>query len=510
MPTQAATPARSSLSSKFQTVRSATRSLAAGLSAEDQMIQSCPDASPVKWHQAHTTWFFETFVLRPFLKDFKPLHEEFRWLFNSYYNSLGEEIPEKKLRASFSRPSLDEVLAYREHVDQAMERLLSGPVDDEPTRRIMLGLNHEQQHQELALTDIKHAFFSNPLHPSYVAGPLSQEREPALPKLEWHTFNGGLVEIGYPLQAANPLDFCFDNEAPRHKVYLEPFQIANREVTCGEYLEFMSAGAYTRPEFWLSAGWDTVKRAGWQAPLYWQRDANDGAGWRVFTLRGWRGLSTLLDVPVCHISFFEADAFARWRGCRLPTEAEWERVASESPSHGNPSDTARLHPAKARGGAGVEQLYGHCWEWTASPYTGYPGYRPLPGALGEYNGKFMSGQMVLRGGSCVTPANHARDISQLLPTDDSVAIYWLAFGNLERLYSHDYLRCPTRLGAFPFVRYTPNADTGSSARFAQATPLSSAMDVLRRAWLPNFRTHHRACGVLPDAHRAKHPGELLR
>ena len=188
---------------------------------------------------------------------------------------------------------------------------------------------------------------------------------------------------------------------------MEPFQIANREVTCGEYLEFMSDGAYTRPEFWLSAGWETVKGAGWQAPLYWQRDASDETGWRVFTLRGWAGLSTLLDVPVCHISFFEADAFARWRGCRLPTEAEWECVASQSPLRGNLLDTGRLHPAKAHG-AGVEQLFGDCWEWTASPYTGYPGYKPLPGALGEYNGKFMSGQMVLRGGSCVTPANHVR------------------------------------------------------------------------------------------------------
>ena len=211
----------SGLNSTFQTVRSATRSLAASLSAEDQMVQSCPDASPVKWHQAHTTWFFETFVLRAFLADYKPFHEEFRWLFNSYYNSLGEEIPDKKLRASFSRPSLDEVVAYRAHVDQEMERLLARPVDDEPARRIILGLNHEQQHQELALTDIKHAFFSNPLHPSYAAGSLSEERDIAVPKLEWHAFNGGLIEIGHPLQAENPLEFCFDNEAPRHKVYLE-------------------------------------------------------------------------------------------------------------------------------------------------------------------------------------------------------------------------------------------------------------------------------------------------
>jgi ergothioneine biosynthesis protein EgtB len=371
------------------------------------MIQSCPDASPVKWHQAHTTWFFETFVLRPFLKDYKPLREDYRWLFNSYYNSLGEAIPEKKLRASFSRPSLDEIVAFRAYVDQEMERLLARDLDDEPLRRIVLGLNHEQQHQELALTDIKHAFFSNPLHPAYRDGSLSQEKEPSMPKLDWHEFKGGLVEIGYPLQAANPLDFCFDNEAPRHKVYLEPFQIASRLATCGEYLEFMSAGAYARPEFWLSAGWETVKTAGWQTPLYWQSDTSDPTGWRVFTLKGWQGLSSLLDVPVCHVSFFEADAFARWRGCRLPTEAEWECVAGESPLQGNLLDIGRLHPATAHGD-GVEQLFGDCWEWTASAYSGYPGYKPLPGALGEYNGKFMSGQMILRGGSCVTPANHLR------------------------------------------------------------------------------------------------------
>jgi len=372
------------------------------------MIQSCPDASPIKWHQAHTTWFFETFVLRPFLKGYQPFREEFHWLFNSYYNSLGHEIPEKKLRACFSRPSLDEVVAFREHVDQAMERTLARSVDDEPLRRIILGLNHEQQHQELALTDIKHACFSNPLHPSYAANRLAEEKEFAVPNLEWLTFNGGLIEIGYPLQATNPLDFCFDNETPRHKVYVAPFQIANREITCREYLAFMSAGAYTRPEFWLSAGWDTVKATGWQAPLYWQRDDSDATRWRVFTLRGWAGLSTLLTAPVCHISFFEADAFARWRRCRLPTEAEWECVARESAPVGKLPDTGKLHPAKAPGAAALEQLFGSCWEWTASPYTGYPGYKALPGALGEYNGKFMSGQMVLRGGSCVTPANHVR------------------------------------------------------------------------------------------------------
>src|SRR5580693_4517265 len=249
----------SAIRSKYKAVRSATSALAASCSAEDQMVQSCPEASPMKWHQAHTTWFFETFVLRPLLTGYKPFREEFRWLFNSYYNSLGDEIPDKKLRASFSRPSLDEVVAYRAHVDQEMERLLAHPLDDEPARRIMLGLNHEQQHQELVLTDIKHAFFSNPLRPSYAEPSLESEPGSAILKLRWHSVSGGLIEIGHPVNAKGPMDFCFDNETPRHRVYLEPFQISNRLVTCREYLEFMSDDAYTRPEVWLSDGWAMLK-----------------------------------------------------------------------------------------------------------------------------------------------------------------------------------------------------------------------------------------------------------
>jgi ergothioneine biosynthesis protein EgtB len=384
-----------------------TRSLAAGLSAEDQMVQSCPEASPVKWHQAHTTWFFETFVLRPFLADYRPFREEFNRLFNSYYISLGEEIPDKKLRSSFSRPSLDEVVAFRTHVDQEMERLFAHSIDGEVSRRIILGLNHEQQHQELILTDIKHAFFSNPLRPSYRSASMPIEHTHRVPKLQWLNFNGGLTEIGYSPSAEDSLGFCFDNETPRHRVYLEPFQIANRNVTCREYLEFMSDDGYTRAGLWLSDGWEIVKQSGWEAPLYWERDSGDETGWRIFTLRGWCGLSELLDTALCHISFFEADAFARWRACRLPTEAEWESVACQEPCHGNLLETGRLHPATANRD-GIDQLFGDCWEWTASAYTGYPGYKPLPGALGEYNGKFMSSQMILRGGSCVTPADHVR------------------------------------------------------------------------------------------------------
>ena len=396
----------SAVASKYNSVRSVTRSLAANMSAEDQMLQSCPTASPMKWHQAHSTWFFETFVLCPFLPDYRPFSEDFRWLFNSCYNSLGGQIPDKGLRASLSRPSLDQVVAFRVYVDRAMQTLLEGRVSDEAARLVMLGLNHEQQHQELLLTDIKHAFFSNPLHPVYDGGPLVEMDTPAS-RLVWLRFDGGLVEIGCPANARNPLDFCFDNETPRHKEYLEPFRIAGRSVTCREYLDFMSDDAYSRPEFWLSEGWKAVNHQGWQAPLYWERHATERTGWHVYTLRGWYPLTALLDTPVCHVSYFEADAFARWRGCRLPTEAEWEIAASDAPVRGNLLDTGRLHPDIAND-AESEQLFGDCWEWTASAYTAYPGYEPLPGPLGEYNAKFMSGQMILRGGSCATPASHVR------------------------------------------------------------------------------------------------------
>jgi len=400
--------ANADLRSNYNAVRSMTGSLVAALSAEDQMVQSCADASPVKWHQAHTTWFFETFVLRPFLPKYKPFREEFQGLFNSYYVTLGEEIPEKKLRSSFSRPSLAEIEAFRVHVDRGIEQLLLDSVEAEVIRRIVLGLSHEQQHQELALTDIKHAFFTNPLRPIYQPGLLPKGLADHAQDIRWFDFEGGLTKMGRSPKKDQPLDFCFDNETPCHWVYLQPFQMANRSATCREYLEFMIDGGYTRSDLWLSDGWETVRHFGWQAPLYWDRHPSDPTGWRVFTLRGWHGLSDLLDTAVCHVSFFEADAFAKWRSCRLPTEAEWESVAGHLPVEGTFLEAERLHPGTANGTGDIEQLFGDTWEWTASAYTGYPGYKPPVGALGEYNAKFMSSQMILRGGSCVTPADHIR------------------------------------------------------------------------------------------------------
>ncbi len=400
--------AAGSLLERFRVVRAATLAFTAPLSPEDLMVQSSPDASPVKWHLAHTSWFFETFVLTPYAQGYTPFHPDFHWLFNSYYTSLGD-MPAKNLRSSFSRPPLADILAYRVATDGAVERLLADlpPAHAEDIlRRVALGLEHEQQHLELIATDIKHAFFTNPLHPAYLPGaPASSaavEGEAA-----YTPFAGGLTEIGITPEPTDPLAFAFDNETPRHTVFLQPFQIANRLVTTREYLAFVNDNGYTRPELWLSEGWSTMRAQGWQAPLYWTRSSSSAAGWEVFTLHGYAPVDDLLDTPVCHLSLFEADAYARWAGCRLPTEFEWEHAAAAA-RPGNMLESGALQPVPAGGGDGLQQCFGDVWEWTSSGYTGYPGYKPLPGALGEYNGKFMSSQVILRGGSCVTPASHIR------------------------------------------------------------------------------------------------------
>lgn len=388
--------ARAGLAQHFCSVRQQTEALCEPLTPEDMMVQSSAEASPAKWHLAHTTWFFETFLLSEYLRDYRPFDPDFHWLFNSYYNAVSEQ-PVKKLRGSFSRPSLEEILEYRRYVNAAMEQWIEGGLPEEAERRVILGLHHEQQHQELLAYDIKNAFWLNPLHPVYREGRLP-EAVAAAP-VAWIGHQGGLLEIGHAGEG-----FCFDNEQPRHRVYLKPFELGSRLVTCGEYLDFMRDGGYERAELWLSDGWDTVKSQGWRAPLYWFEAEGE---WRVFTLRGAVELGRVLASPVCHVSYYEADAFARWAGKRLPTEAEWESAAG-LPVTGNLLESGMLHPVAAKAASGLQQMFGDVWEWTASAYLGYPGYAALPGALGEYNGKFMSNQMVLRGGSAVTPASHIR------------------------------------------------------------------------------------------------------
>jgi ergothioneine biosynthesis protein EgtB len=369
--------------------------LARPLSAEDQMVQSMPDASPTKWHLAHTSWFFETFLLAPRQAGYRAFDPRFAFLFNSYYEGIGPRIA-RDSRGLLSRPSLEEVAAYRRHVDDAMTRLLEAG-GGEPAL-VELGLHHEQQHQELILTDIKHALAANPLSPPYRAAPAVERSlsPPGEPQFRRH--DGGLVWIGHEGPG-----FAFDNEGPRHRCFLRPFAIADRPVTCGEYLRFMRDGGYQRADLWLSDGWHERERQGWRAPLYWQeREGRREAGeWVVFTLSGLQPVDE--GEAVAHVSYYEADAFARWRGMRLPTEAEWEHAAEGAPASGHFADSGRLHPGPARPG-----LYGDVWQWTQSPYTPYPGFRTPAGPIGEYNGKFMSNQMVLRGGSCFTPAGHIR------------------------------------------------------------------------------------------------------
>ena len=380
---------------RFAAVRNETLRLVQPLSAEDQQVQSMPDASPAKWHLAHTTWFFETFLLIPGLAGYRPFDQAFGYLFNSYYEQVGARHPRPE-RGLLSRPTLDEVRAYRAHVDAAMARLLSGPTPPQTASLVELGLNHEQQHQELILMDIKHLFGLSPIAPAYRP---PEARAPGLAEpLAWLDFDGGLVEIGHEGRG-----FAFDNEGPRHRVWLEPFRLASRLATCGEYLAFVEDGGYRRPELWLSDGWAAVQREGWEAPLYWRQDGHGAR--RLFTLSGLQALDPA--EPVSHLSHYEADAFARWSGARLPSEAEWESAAAQAVGGGNLLESGRLHPAPAQG-PGLRQMFGDLWEWTMSPYIAYPRYTPPEGAVGEYNGKFMSGQMVLRGGAAVTPADHVR------------------------------------------------------------------------------------------------------
>ncbi len=408
---------RTELARRYQAVRGQTRALAAPLSPEDCQAQSMADASPTKWHLAHVTWFFETFVLEPHEPGFKPFNPAFRVLYNSYYNGVGEQFPRAQ-RGLVTRPDLAEVWRWREQVDERIAHLIAHTDSADALSLIAMGLHHEQQHQELLLTDIKHLLAINPLRPVYQrAWPLvSVSPVPA----QWIEREGGLVEIGHAGEG-----FAFDNESPRHRQWLEPHALMNRLVTHGEWLEFVRDGGYTDPRWWLAAGWDWVRTQGIRAPLYWTLHQDTHALPTVFTLHG----DVPLDphTPVVHVSYFEADAFARWTsathtdqaGARLPTEAEWEAAAAGLPVQGNLQDAGALHPMPARAaGTDLLQMFGDVWEWTASSYSAYPGYQPTEGAVGEYNGKFMVNQTVLRGGSCATPASHLRaSYRNFFPTD---------------------------------------------------------------------------------------------
>lgn len=394
------TPSLLSLSHKYmeryEEVRNQTSKLVEMLTPDDQMVQSIPEASPTKWHMAHTTWFFETFILKSYIQDYIPFDARFSFLFNSYYKRLGGH-PDRTVRSTFSRPTLDEIRDYRAYVDKSVRNLFDHKVSTEILQLFELGLNHEQQHQELIVTDIKHAFWSNPLRPAYQPNRI-QVIESAAPPLAWHCFDEGIYEIGHDLRG-----FAFDNESPRHFTYIKPFSIASRLITNREYLAFMADGGYTRPELWLSDAWDHVCANNWFAPLYWEQA---GEEWTQFTCRGTLPLNS--GEPVCHVSFYEADAFARWAGGRLPTEFEWEVAADLANISGNFLEDGNYHPRPAGTWTYLQQLFGDTWEWTASSYSAYPGYCAPAGIVGEYNGKFMCNQMVLRGGSCVTPVSHMR------------------------------------------------------------------------------------------------------
>jgi ergothioneine biosynthesis protein EgtB len=386
---------------RYQDVRRFTEQLCEPLVTEDYVIQSMPDVSPTKWHLAHVTWFWETFLLSPELPGYASFHPQYAYLFNSYYNSFGERYY-RPMRGLISRPTVEEIYLYRRYVDQRMLDLLN-QVDEQQLTEfapiIMIGLNHEQQHQELMLTDIKHVLSCNPLHPAY----LEREYMPSMgvPPMEWVSYPEGVDWIGHEGE-----DFCFDNEEPRHRQFIHAFQLASRLVTNGEYLKFIEDGGYTNPLLWLSDGWNTVQQERWEAPLYWEKRDDR---WWAMTLHGFCEVDPA--EPVCHVSYYEADAYARWANARLATEAEWEVAARDVPGEGNFVEEGLYHPRalnNASSGGKLAQMYGEVWEWTQSAYLPYPGYKPAAGAVGEYNGKFMCNQFVLRGGSCATSRSHIR------------------------------------------------------------------------------------------------------
>ncbi|MEF2553751.1 ergothioneine biosynthesis protein EgtB [Aurantimonas sp. A2-1-M11] len=386
----------SALAGRYRAVRDDSRALGAPLSDADATVQSMPDASPAKWHLAHTTWFFETMVLKPNLSGYRVFDDSYNFLFNSYYETIGERQPRPR-RGMITRPTLDEIFAYRDHVDAAIATLLDQGPAPQVAELIELGCHHEQQHQELLLTDILHLFDQSPLKPAYRdPQPLGVEAD--IGAARFIGFKGGIVEIGHDGDG-----FAFDCEGPRHRALLEPYRLADRLVTNGDYVAFVEDGGYRDPLLWLSAGWATLLANGWTKPSYWHD--RDGEMWTM-TLRGAQPLDR--KAPVTHLSYFEADAFATWAGKRLPTEFEWENAAAGLPIEGNFAGSGRLRPKPATPGEGLRQMFGDVWEWTRSPFSPYPRFRPVEGAVGEYNGKFMCGQFVLRGGSCATPDQHIR------------------------------------------------------------------------------------------------------
>lgn len=387
-----------SLYARYRDVRDFSKLLTRDLEPEDCVVQSMPDVSPTKWHLAHTTWFFETFVLKKFVAGYVPAIPEYGFLFNSYYNAAGT-MHRRDLRGLISRPTVAESFRYRENIDRQIEDLIGSASDDlldEIESIITLGIHHEQQHQELLVTDIKHVFAQNPLHPVFRRRTGENTQSPA--EMTFIEFDEKMANVGF-----NGNGFSYDNEGPPHRVFVPNFSLGSRLVTCGEYQRFIEAGGYQRAEFWLSLGWMTVNEQRWGAPLYWEK--RDGSWWQ-FSLSGFRPIDE--NEPVTHVSYFEADAFANFAGARLPTEFEWERVAQNETIEGHFVESERFHPAPASEANGLTQMFGDVWEWTRSAYSPYPGYRAVPGALGEYNGKFMCNQYVLRGGSCATSQSHIR------------------------------------------------------------------------------------------------------